>query len=111
MSVLRVLEAVTFGVVSPAGKGPNILLAVVYCYIYKSNAKKCSRNWRVRGRTGCESDPESAILQIAKSCFIVYHRQCAWEVRAAQGTLVTAGEGMLEDSLHLVPWHHAGGWL
>lgn len=77
----ELVEAATFGLVSSAGKGPDALLAIVYCYIYKSNAKKCSHNWRMGGWTGCESDPESAILPTAKSCFIMCCCQCTWETR------------------------------
>lgn len=56
----QLVEEVRFDLVSPAGKGPNVLVAMVYCCVDKSNAKKCSHNWRMGGWTGCESDPESA---------------------------------------------------
>lgn len=108
----ELVKAVTFGLVSLAGKGPNVLLAIIYCYIYKSNAKKCSRNWRMGGWTGCESDPESAALQTAKSCFIMYLCQRTWVACAAlEGCWSLLGRGMLEELLHLVPWHPAVGWL
>lgn len=72
------VEAVTSVLESSAGKQLNILLAVIYCYIYKSNAKKCSHNWRMGDWPGYESAPESAVLHTAKSCCIMYCCQYTW---------------------------------
>lgn len=73
----ELVEAVTFCSVSSAGKQLNILLAVIYCYIHKSNAKKCSHKWSMGGCRGCES----AILHAAKSCCIMHCCQCTWGTR------------------------------
>lgn len=73
---------------------------------------RSAHNWRMGGWTGCESDPESAVLQTAKSCFITYYCQCTWEARTTlEEHWLLLGRGMLEEPLHLVPWHPASGWL
>lgn len=46
----------------------------------------------------CESDPESAVLQTAKSCFILYHCQYLRGSRHSRETLISAGEGEEGDS-------------